>query len=303
MTDNTLVQKLAFWSIPLAVGVMGLKLIAWYVTGSVALLSDALESIVNIIAALIAFYVIRYAQRPADDDHQYGHHKAEYMSAVVEGVLIIVAAMLIVQEAWGALFDPRLPDAPVLGLFINGVAGVINFFWASLLIRTGKAQRSPALSADGHHIMSDVVTSGGVLIGLILAIVTGYAILDPLMAIFVAINILFQGYKVITHSVGGLMDRALEQDDIEAVRNAISDNAKGVLDVHDLRTRQAGSAAFVAFHIVVPADMSVSNAHDICDRMEDAIKAIVPGASIAIHVEPESERAHGLRVEVRNRAE
>jgi cation diffusion facilitator family transporter len=303
MTDNTLVQKLAFWSIPLAVGVMALKLFAWYVTGSVALLSDALESIVNIIAALVAFYVIRYAQRPADDDHQYGHHKAEYMSAVVEGVLIIVAAMLIVQEAWGALFDPRLPDAPVLGLFINGVAGVINFFWASLLIRTGKAQRSPALSADGHHIMSDVVTSGGVLIGLILAIVTGYAILDPLMAIFVAINILFQGYKVITHSVGGLMDRALEQDDIEAVRNAISDNAKGVLDVHDLRTRQAGSAAFVAFHIVVPADMSVSNAHDICDRMEDAIKAIVPGASIAIHVEPESERAHGLRVEVRNRAE
>jgi cation diffusion facilitator family transporter len=301
MTDKALVQKLAFWSIPLAVGVMGLKLIAWYVTGSVALLSDALESTVNIIAALIAFYVIRYAQRPADDDHQYGHHKAEYISAVVEGVLIIVAAMLIVQEAWGALFDPRLPDAPVLGLFINGVAGVVNFLWATLLIRVGKAQRSPALSADGHHIMSDVVTSAGVLVGLILAIVTGYAILDPLMAIFVAINILFQGYKVISHSVGGLMDRALEQDDIDAVRKAISDNTSGVLDVHDLRTRQAGSAAFVAFHIVVPADMSVSKAHDICDRMEDAIMAILPGASIAIHVEPESERAHGLRVDVKNK--
>jgi cation diffusion facilitator family transporter len=266
-----------------------------------ALLSDALESTVNIIAALIAFYVIRYAQRPADDDHQYGHHKAEYISAVVEGVLIIVAAMLIVQEAWGALFDPRLPDAPVLGLFINGVAGVVNFLWATLLIRVGKAQRSPALSADGHHIMSDVVTSAGVLVGLILAIVTGYAILDPLMAIFVAINILFQGYKVISHSVGGLMDRALEQDDIDAVRKAISDNTSGVLDVHDLRTRQAGSAAFVAFHIVVPADMSVSKAHDICDRMEDAIMAILPGASIAIHVEPESERAHGLRVDVKNK--
>jgi cation diffusion facilitator family transporter len=301
MTDKALVQKLAFWSIPLAVGVMGLKLIAWYVTGSVALLSDALESTVNIIAAVIAFYVIRYAQRPADEDHQYGHHKAEYISAVVEGVLIIVAAMLIVQEAWGALFDPRLPDAPVLGLFINGVAGVVNFLWATLLIRVGKAQRSPALSADGHHIMSDVVTSAGVLVGLVLAIVTGYAILDPLMAIFVAINILFQGYKVISHSVGGLMDRALEQDDIDAVRKAISDNTSGVLDVHDLRTRQAGSAAFVAFHIVVPADMSVSKAHDICDRMEDAIKAILPGASIAIHVEPESERAHGLRVDVKNK--
>lgn len=298
MADKALVKKLAFWSIPLAFGIMGLKLFAWYVTGSVALLSDALESTVNIVAAVIAFYVIRYAQRPADDDHQYGHHKAEYISAVVEGVLIIVAAMLIVQEAWGALFEPKLPDAPVLGLVINGVAGVVNYLWASLLIRVGNAQRSPALSADGHHIMSDVVTSAGVLVGLVLAIITGYALLDPLMAIFVAINILVQGYKVITHSIGGLMDRALDLHEIEAVRKAITDNAKGVIGVHDLRTRQAGSVAFVAFHIVVPADMSVAKAHDICDRMEDAIRAALPGASVAVHVEPESERAHGLRVEV-----
>lgn len=303
MADKALVQKLAFWSIPLAVGVMALKLLAWYVTGSVALLSDALESTVNIIAALIAFYVIRYAQRPADDDHQFGHHKAEYISAVVEGVLIIVAAMLIVQEAWGALFEPKLPDAPVLGLAINSLAGVVNFLWAGLLIRVGKKHRSPALNADGQHIMSDVVTSGGVIVGLILALVTGYAILDPLMAIFVAINILFQGYKVISHSIGGLMDRALEESEIDAVRKAIAEHAAGVLGVHDLRTRQAGSVAFVAFHIVVPADMSVAKAHDICDRMEDAIKAILPGASLAIHVEPESERAHGLRVDVKPRAE
>jgi cation diffusion facilitator family transporter len=303
MSDKALVQKLAFWSIPLAVGVMGLKLVAWYVTGSVALFSDALESTVNIIAAVIAFYVIRYAQKPADEDHQYGHHKAEYVSAVVEGVLIIVAALLIVQEAWGALFEPRLPDAPLLGLLINALAGAINLFWAALLIRVGKKHRSPALHADGQHIMSDVVTSGGVLIGLVLAIVTGYAILDPLMAIFVAANILYQGYKVISHSIGGLMDRALEPDEIEAVRKVIADNAQGVLGVHDLRTRQAGSVAFVAFHIVVPADMSVGKAHDICDRMEDAIKAILPGASLAVHVEPESERAHGLRVEVQNKVE
>lgn len=303
MADKSLVKKLAFWSIPLAVGVMGLKLLAWYVTGSVALLSDALESTVNIIAALIAFYVIGYAQKPADEDHQYGHHKAEYVSAVVEGVLIIVAAMLIVQEAWGALFEPRLPEAPVLGLVINGLAGVINFLWAGLLIRVGKAQRSPALHADGQHIMSDVVTSGGVLIGLVLAIVTGYAILDPLLAIFVAINILVQGYKVISHSIGGLMDRALEPDEIDNVRKAITENAAGALGVHDLRTRQAGSAAFVAFHIVVPADMSVAKAHDICDRMEDAIKAVLPGAVLAIHVEPESERAHGLRVDVQKKVE
>ncbi|WP_333900267.1 cation diffusion facilitator family transporter, partial [Agrobacterium pusense] len=158
---NALVRKLAFWGIPLSFGVLGLKLVAWWVTGSVALLSDGLESTVNVVAAFIAYFVIRYAQKPADDDHQFGHHKAEYISAVVEGVLIVVAALLIVQEAWGALFNPRLPEAPVLGLAINAAAGIINAVWATILIRVGKQHSSPALAADGHHIMSDVVTSAG----------------------------------------------------------------------------------------------------------------------------------------------
>ncbi len=295
---NALVRKLAFWGIPFSFLVLGLKLSAWWVTGSVALLSDGLESTVNVVAAFIAYFVIRYAQKPADDDHQFGHHKAEYISAVVEGVLIVVAALLIVKEAWGGLFEPRLPEAPVLGLAINAFAGGLNAVWATILIRVGRKHASPALTADGHHIMSDVVTSVGVLIGLVLAIVTGYAILDPLLAILVAINILIQGSKVILHSLSGLMDKAVEPEEDEAIKKAIAENSAGVLNVHDLKTRRAGSAAFIDFHVVVPASMSVGAAHEICDRLEDAIRGVIPGATLAIHVEPESEQAHGVRVNV-----
>ncbi|MDD1498431.1 cation diffusion facilitator family transporter [Agrobacterium sp. CNPSo 3708] len=295
---NALVRKLAFWGIPFSFLVLGLKLSAWWVTGSVALLSDGLESTVNVVAAFIAYFVIRYAQKPADDDHQFGHHKAEYISAVVEGVLIVVAALLIVKEAWGGLFEPRLPEAPVLGLAINAFAGGLNAVWATVLIRVGRKHASPALTADGHHIMSDVVTSIGVLIGLVLAIVTGYAILDPLLAILVAINILIQGSKVILHSLSGLMDKAVEPEEDEAIKKAIAENSAGVLNVHDLKTRRAGSAAFIDFHVVVPASMSVGAAHEICDRLEDAIRGVIPGATLAIHVEPESEQAHGVRVNV-----
>ena len=295
---NALVRKLAFWGIPFSFLVLGLKLSAWWVTGSVALLSDGLESTVNVVAAFIAYFVIRYAQKPADDDHQFGHHKAEYLSAVVEGVLIVVAALLIVKEAWGGLFEPRLPEAPVLGLAINAFAGGLNAVWATILIRVGKKHTSPALTADGHHIMSDVVTSVGVLIGLVLAIATGYAILDPLLAILVAINILIQGSKVIVHSLSGLMDKAVEPEEDEAIKKAIAEHSAGVLNVHDLKTRRAGSAAFIDFHVVVPASMSVGAAHEICDRLEDAIRNVIPGATLAIHVEPESEQAHGVRVNV-----
>lgn len=295
---NLTVRKLAFWGIPLSLGVMGLKMVAWWVTGSVALLSDGLESVVNVVAAFIAFFVIRYAQKPADHDHPFGHHKAEYLSAVTEGVMIVVAALLIVQEAVNHLADPRMLEAPVLGLAINFVAGVINAVWAQLLIRTGRKHRSAALTADGQHIMSDVVTSVGVLFGLLLALATGYAIFDPILAILVALNILYQGWKVISQSIGGLMDQAAEPQEEEAIKQAIATHASGSIGVHDLKTRRAGSVTFVDFHLVVPARMTVREAHDICDRLEDAIRAAHAGATIAIHVEPEGEKAHGIRVKV-----
>lgn len=299
MSDsNPLVKTLAFWGIPLAIGVLGLKMLAWWVTGSVALLSDGLESTVNVVAAFIAYFVIGYAQKPADDDHPYGHHKAEYISAVIEGVLIVVAAVLIMKEAIAALEAPAMLDAPALGLAINFFAGVINAVWATILIRVGKRYRSPALTADGQHIMSDVVTSVGVLVGLVLVVATGYAILDPVMALLVACNIIYQGFKVITHSVDGLMDKAVEPSEEAAIKKAIADNATGSLGAHYLRTRRAGAATFVGFDLVVPARMSVGEAHDICDRLEAAIKTAQPGARVTIHVEPESEQAHGVDVKV-----
>lgn len=295
---NARVRQLAFWGIPLSLGVMGLKMLAWYVTGSVALLSDGLESTVNVIAAVIAWMVVGYAAKPADEDHPFGHYKAEYVSAVIEGVLIVVAALLIVQEAAGALVAPTLPDAPVLGLAINACAAVINAVWATVLIRAGRTYRSPALKADGDHVFSDVVTSAGVLVGLLLALATGYAILDPVMAIIVAINILFQGWKVISHSISGLMDHAVSPEEEASITAAIAAHAQGALNVHHLRSRQAGRATFIAFDLVVPSSMTVGEAHDICDRLEEAIQAAHPGAQCVIHVEPESETAHGVRVKM-----
>ncbi|MFB2550610.1 cation diffusion facilitator family transporter [Ensifer soli] len=292
------VRRLAFWGIPFSIGVMGLKLVAWWVTGSVALLSDGLESSVNVIAAVIAFVVIGYAAKPADDDHPFGHQKAEYFSAVIEGVLIVLAALLIIWEAIPALSAPTLPEAPVLGLAINAGAAVMNAVWATVLIRTGRRDRSPALTADGQHVMSDVVTSAGVLVGLVLAILTGYAVLDPLLAILVACNILYQGFKVISHSVDGLMDRVIPPEEEVEVKAAIAAHAGGSLGVHDLKTRQAGAVIFVDFHLVVPSAMPVGEAHAICDRIEDAIRAVHAAARIAIHVEPESEKAHGVRIRV-----
>ncbi|MDX0422640.1 cation diffusion facilitator family transporter [Sinorhizobium medicae] len=297
-SDDKTILRLAFWGIPLSLGVMGLKMLAWWVTGSVALLSDGLESSVNVVAAVIAYAMIGYAAKPPDADHPFGHHKAEYFSAVIEGVLIVVAALLIIWEAVPEMIAPVLLKAPTLGLAINFGAGVVNAIWAYVLIRAGSRYRSPALSADGQHILSDVVTSIGVLVGLLLAIATGYAILDPLLAVVVAGNILFQGWKVISRSVDGLMDKAVPADEEEAIKAAIAANAGGSLGVHDLKTRQAGPAAFVDFHMVVPEAMPVGDAHDICDRIEDAIRAVHPGARVAIHVEPEGEKAHGVRVKV-----
>ncbi|MDW9582589.1 cation diffusion facilitator family transporter [Sinorhizobium meliloti] len=297
-TDNRTILRLAFWGIPLSLGAMGLKMLAWWVTGSVALLSDGLESSVNVVAAVIAYAMIGYAAKPADADHPFGHHKAEYFSAVIEGVLIVLAALLIIWEAIPEMMAPVLLNAPTLGLAINFAAGVVNAIWAYVLIRAGSRHRSPALSADGQHILSDVVTSAGVLVGLLLAIATGYAILDPLLAVIVAGNILFQGWKVISRSVDGLMDKAVPADEEEAIKAAIAANAGGSLGVHDLKTRQAGPAIFVDFHMVVPEAMAVGDAHDICDRIEDAIRVVHPGAGIAIHVEPEGEKAHGVRVKV-----
>src|SRR5690606_22088343 len=213
------VRRLAGWSIIIAFAVMGLKFVAWRMTGSVALYSDALESIVNVIAASAAFWAISVSHKPADQDHQYGHHKAEYFSAVLEGVLIVVAALLIMAEVWRSWQIQGALEQPWEGLAINGVAAAINAVWAFLLIRVGRKDKSPALEADGHLIMTDVVTSVGVIAGLIGAVLTRWYFLDPLLAFLVALNILWQGWKVITTSLNGLMDQAVPVEEHIQIRD------------------------------------------------------------------------------------
>ncbi|MFZ1682126.1 MAG: cation diffusion facilitator family transporter [Rhizobiaceae bacterium] len=287
------VRLLALGSIAVAFAVMGLKFVAWWMTGSVALYSDALESIVNVVAAFAAFMAIRWAQRPPDAQHPFGHHKAEYLSAVAEGVLIVIAALLILHQATNAFLDPAPIEQAWEGMGVNVVASAVNGVWAWLLLRTGRQERSPALVADGQHVMADVVTSVGVLAGLALAVLTGWMVLDPLLAAIVAVNILWQGWQVVSSSVQGLMDGAIGGEDLATIQRLIGENATGALEFHDLKTREAGSVRFAEFHLIVPAAMSVKAAHDICDRIEAALKAALPGIAIAIHVEPEHKRKAG----------
>lgn len=285
-------MKLAVGSLFIGVAVLALKLAAWWLTGSVALLSDALESTVNLATAFAALVAIRVASRPADNNHPFGHHKAEFFSAVLEGVMIIVAAMFILREAYEGVMSPRALDAPIEGLLVNAAATAINAIWAMLLVRRGRRLKSPALVADGRHLWTDVVTSAGVAVGVLLAFASGFWLLDPIMAALVAVNILWSGWRVVKESLSGLMDEAVPDGTLERIRDVISTEATGAVEAHDLRTRHAGSATFVEFHLVVPGEMSVFEAHEICDRVEAALERAVPEARVTIHVEPEHKSKH-----------
>ncbi|MBM3592673.1 MAG: cation transporter [Alphaproteobacteria bacterium] len=281
--------QLAAFSVAIAVAVLALKALAWWVTGSVALYADALESIVNVAAALAALMAVRLSTLPADANHPYGHAKVEYFSAVLEGALIIVAALLIWHEAWAAYQMPRAPEQVGVGLAMAALGSGVNAAWALLLGRRGKALRSPALIADARHLWSDVVTSIGVLIGVGLVTLTGILWLDPLLAALTAGNILVSGGRLLRESVGGLMDEAVPPATLERIRRIVAEQASGAIEAHDLRSRHAGRHTFLEFHLVVPGDMRVSESHEICDRIEAALKAELEGAIITIHVEPEGK--------------
>jgi len=286
------IQKLAIGSILVGTVVLALKYAAYHLTGSIALYSDALESIINVVTALAAFMAVRVSAAPPDANHPYGHHKVEYFSAVLEGVLIIVAALMILREAYYGFLSPRVLDAPGVGLALNGVAALVNAFWSWILIREGRRLRSPALAADGRHLLTDVVTSFGVLAGLLLVPVTGLHQLDPALAALVALNILWSGWGLMKESIGGLMDEAVPEKVLGQIREIIAGNADGAIEAHDLRTRHAGRVTFIDFHLVVPGHMSVTDAHEICDRLERALKARVEDAMITIHVEPAEKAKH-----------
>ena len=289
-TNKTL--AIAMSSLAVGVIVLGLKFLAWWLTGSVALYSDALESIVNVVTAAAALIAVRLAQRPADAALPYGYHKAEYFSAVLVGVMIIVAAILILREAFLGFLAPQMPEAPVQGLAVSVVATAVNLVWAQVLVRHGRRAKSPAIEADGRHLMTDVVSTLGVLVGLTLVYLTGLAQLDAVLAALVAVNILWSGWAVIRDSVGGLMDVAVPADTQRTIREVISTNAEGALEAHDIRTRQAGKMTFIDFHLVVPGAMTVDAAHAICDAIEAKLREAVKDAQITIHVEPEEKAKH-----------
>ncbi len=276
--------------------VLALKYYAFRVTGSVALYSDALESIINVVVAATAYVALRVSARPADERHPYGYAKAEYFSAGVEGILIVVAAAVILQQSVLGFIHPHALETPFVGLAVNASATAINAIWCAVLLQKGREWRSPALLGDGKHVLADVVTSIGVVIGVGLVALTGRLWLDPAVAFLVALNIMWSGWGLVRDSLSGLLDEAVPADVLARIRQVLRERSAGALEVHDLRTRRAARRIFVEFHLVVPGDMTVATAHAICDSIEDALQDDLEGPVVTIHVEPEwkAERTNTL---------
>jgi cation diffusion facilitator family transporter len=284
---KTRIDRIAAANIAVAFAVITFKYIAYLISGSVALFSDALESIVNVMTALAAFGAIRLSAKPADIDHPFGHHKAEFLAAMFEGAMIAIAALLILIKAYKGLVEGVVLERLGLGILFSAGATLANAAWAWLLIHRGTLWRSPALVADGQHLLTDVITSVGVIAALALVALTGWNILDPLIAASVALNILWMGYKIATESMSRLLDQAASPEIERRIRAIIESNGGGALEAHDIRTRQAGRALFIEFHLVVPGAMTVDEAHEICDRLEHSIERTIAGSEVVIHVEPE----------------
>jgi cation diffusion facilitator family transporter len=281
-------QKAALASVGIGLVVLGLKFAAYWLTGSIALYSDALETTINVVAAAAAFVALGVSAQPPDSNHPYGHHKAEYFSAVFEGVLVVVAALSIFHSALLGFLAPKPLDAPFVGLALNTGASAINGVWAALLLLWGRRWRSPALAADGRHVLTDVVTSAGVLVAVAIVWATGWLVLDPAVAGLVGVNVLWSGYRMMREGTAGLMDEAPPPEMVARIKELIGHHAAGAIEAHDVRTRNAGRMTFIEFHLVVPGDSRVADAHEICDRIEAALKADMGGdALITIHVEPE----------------
>lgn len=284
--------RIAAGSIGVGLLVLALKTAAWWLTGSAALLSDATESVVNVAASGLALAALRYASKPADASHPYGHDKVEFFAAVVEGALIIVAAISILMQAWSAYRNPVPLSTPWTGMALNAVAGVVNAIWAARLMHAARLHRSPALAADARHLWGDVITSAGVILGLSLAVLTGEQVLDPLLAAATAVWVLVSGLRVLWGSIGGLMDAAPDKAVVEEIRFLVGEHATGALEAHDLRMRHSGKTTFLEFHLVVPGQMTVAAAHEICDRIEGALRSHRAGMLVTIHVEPEGKAKH-----------
>lgn len=278
--------RFAWLSIVTGVTVFGLKIGAYAITGSVGLLSDALESIVNIVAAVVALVALRTAMKPADERHHFGHGKAEYFSAQIEGFMILLAAVIIIGTAIERLLKPAPLEAVGWGLAISTIASLLNGGVAFVLMRAGRKYRSPVLDADGRHLLTDVWTSVGVLIGVGAVQVTGWLRLDALVAMAVGLNIIVTGVNLLRESTGALMDKALPAEDHDAIVSVLkkfeSDNVK----FHALQTRQAGRHRFVSMHVLVPAAWTIQQGHDLSEDLEGQIIDLLPDTTVHTHVEP-----------------
>ena len=279
-------------SIIVSVVVFGMKLAAWWATGSVGLLSDALESTVNIVAAVVALFALRTAMKPADAMHHFGRGKAEYFSASIEGFMILLAALIIVYTAIDRIISPRELEQIGWGLTISTVAAVINGGAALILLRAGKLHRSPVLIADGKHLMTDVWTSVGVIVGVGLVVVTGWNRLDGIVALAVGLNIIVTGINLLRSSTAGLMDKALSDDDHLKIVNVLTKYESDEVKFHALQTREAGRQRFVSMHVLVPGAWTIQKGHDLSEELEADIIAELPETIITTHVEPlEDERS------------
>lgn len=289
-TASINLERFAWLSVAAAVVTISLKTLAWWITGSVGLLSDALESLVNLAAALFALSMLRLAAAPPDEHHPYGFSKAEYFSAGIEGGLIVLAAAGILFAAIPRLIRPEPLEAPVLGLTLTFVAALINLATAVVLLRAGKRHHSITLEADGQHLLTDVWTSAGVIAGVGLVFVTGWLRLDPLVALAVAAHIIWTGLDLVRRSFKGLLDAAISQEDQREVTKLFAEYSRryGVA-FHALRTRQAGARRFISFHLLVPDAWSVAQAHRLSEEIEERIRSLVPNAGVFTHIEPISD--------------
>ncbi len=278
--------RYAWLSIAAALATIVLKGVAWKLTGSVGLLSDAIESFVNLAGALMALWMLTLAALPADDDHAHGHGKAEYFSSAFEGFLILLAAVSIGYTAFERLLNPRPLEAVGIGLLVSVAASAINFATARVLLGVGRKHNSITLEADAHHLMTDVWTSAGVILGVGLVWITGALWLDPVVAILVAANIVWTGWQLMQRSAAGLMDISLPAEKRQQIEALLAGYRAQGLDFHALRTRQAGSRTFVTLHVLVPGQWTVKQGHDWAERIEADIRAALPHAHVTTHLEP-----------------
>lgn len=286
LSKRTPLSRYAWLSIATALVTMGLKAGAYFLTGSVGLLSDALESIVNLAGGIMVLVMISVASRPADETHAYGHSKAEYFSSGFEGSLILIAAGSIIYTAIKRLIFPEPLEQLGIGLLILFLAGLVNLGIAIVMMRAGKRHNAIALSANGQHLMTDVWTSGGVLVGVGLVALTGWQPLDSIVAIIAALNILWSGFKIVRESADGLMDSALPEEDQETINEVLDKYRNQGVEFHAIRTRQSGSVKFINMHVLVPNEWTVEHGHALLNKVEAEIKERLPKCNVLTHLEP-----------------